>query len=322
MLALASIAGTHARAAPMPRLAIVFWRIPAADLVGPRPAFPGARTLVDSLRTRGWVHDLNIEILWRSAEASESRRDRIFDDLVATRVDVIATSGNDMVRAAMRRTRETPIVMITSLAPVESGLVATLAKPGGNVTGMTETGLDISGKRLELLKQAVPKAKRIGYLHGRGPAADAILQATRAAAAQLRLTLLPFVADTHEELEQAERGLNAIGVDALLVDTNLSAAAKDQPAFHALAARRRLPAMLAYGNAVRSGGLMSYDIKPGFLYTRTAYYIDRILRGDQPSDMPVERPNAYHLTLNLRAAVAIGLTLPPAFVAQADEILE
>ena len=148
------------------RVAVVFWRIPPADLTGQPPAFPGARTLVESLGELGWVPGRNVEILWRSAEGSEAKRDRILDELVAARVDVIAISGNDLIKAAMARTRSIPIVMLFSVAPVEAGLVASLARPGGNVTGaMAEDSIDLHGKRLALLNQAAPRTTRVALLH-------------------------------------------------------------------------------------------------------------------------------------------------------------
>ena len=314
---------TQAQAPKVRRVAVVFWRIPPADLTGHPPAFPGARTLLESLGERGWVSGRNLEVLWRSAEGSEAKRDRILDELVAARVDVIAISGNDLVKAAMARTRSIPIVMLFSVAPVEAGLVDSLARPTGNVTGvLAEDALGLHGKRRALLKQAAPRTKRVALLTD--PVDMENDRAARAGelARALGLTLMPYAVGTHKQLEDAVENAVEQGADALFVDASFAAVAKNQPAFHALAERHRLPAMHANGNAVRTGGLMAYGNKPGVVYQRTAYFIDRILRGAKPADMPVEQPAAYTLVLNLTAAKAIGLTLPPALIAQADEVLQ
>ena len=241
-----------------------------------------------------------------------------------------ALSGNNLVQPAMQTTRAIPIVMINSTAPVEAGLVASLVRPGGNVTGLfSEAASDLDGKRLEILKQLAPRISRVAFLLDRevlddqrpGSVNTFAMSELRTAARRLGVTLLPFGVDTVEDLQAAIRLAMRQGADALLVRASLSAAQKDQPAFHSLAERHKLPAMYSFLNAVRSGGLVCYGRDPSELYGRAAVFIDRILKGGKPAEMPVEQPDRYRLTINLKAARAIGLEIPQSLLVQADEVI-
>jgi putative tryptophan/tyrosine transport system substrate-binding protein len=307
----------------MPRVAVAFARIPMADLQGPKPRFPGAQVLLQSLSELGWNPGKDVEIVWRSAEGNTDLHDSIMEELASLPVSVIAVSGNPLIRAAMRRTRTIPIVMITSTGPVESGLVATLAKPGGNVTGIAgENSVELNGKRLALLKQVSPQTTRVAFIQDRSSNSmtGGATAETHAAAAKLGIRLLPYKIDSHIELEAAVADAVRHGANGMFVDTSLSAATADQAAFHALARRHRLATMHTYANAVTSGGLMFYGTKPGEQYRRAAFYIHRILAGGRPSDMPVEQPSALQLILNLQAARDIGLEIPAQMLAIADEV--
>lgn len=306
------------------RVAVVFWRIPVAELTGAHPRFPGAEQLRDSLRELGWIEGKNLELLWRSAQGSPAQADRVFAELVDARVDLMAVSGNDLIRRAIRRTKSIPIVMLVSTAPVAAGFVASATRPGGNVTGMVfQDAPELNGKRLALLKEAAPGTSKVAVLLDRtGGMTGGVSRETAEAARNLGLVLLPYAVDNQGELEASVRDAAARGANALFVDTSLAAAAKDQPAFHALAARYRLPALYTYALAVQSGGLLFYGPKPGELYRRTAHYIDRILRGARPAEMPIEQPRVYALHVNRKAAAAIGLELPPSLLAQADEVVD
>lgn len=307
------------------RVGILFGRIPVADLSGPSPAFPGARVLLESLRQQGWVDGGNMEILWRSVEGDSARAAAIVDEFVAKRVDVLAVSGNPQIQAALARTRTIPIVMMFSTAPVKAGLVASLTRPGGNVTGLyAEPDASLNGKRLELLKRAAPQTTRVAFLSdGRVTSlSGGVTPETRRAADALGLVLLPFGVDTHDQLQAAFRDALEQRADALLIDTSLSAASHDQGAFHAFAQRHHLPVMHTYPNAVTTGGLMYYGNDSSETYRLSAWYIDRILRGAQPGELPVQQATKYLLVINMRAARAIGITFPPDVLVQADRVLD
>ena len=307
------------------RIGVIFGRIPARDLVGPTPAFPGAQVLREGLVSRGWVDGRNVEILWRSTEGDLPRMGAIVDELASKAVDVLAISGNPQIAAALDRSRRIPIVMIVSTKPVEAGLVSSLARPGGNVTGMyAEPDASLNGKRLELLKQAFPKAARVAFLHDArvNSMTGGITPDTAAAAKALGIELLPFGVDTHEQLRKALDAAVARGANALFVDTSLSASSRDQSAFHDFAERHKLPAIHTYANAVTTGGLMFYGNDSSEYYRLAADYIDRILRGANPGDLPVQQATRYLLTINLKAAARIGLVIPAALLAQADRVLE
>jgi putative ABC transport system substrate-binding protein len=314
-----------AQAGRVYRVGVIFWRIPPGDLVGKAPRFPGARVLRESLAAHGWILDQNIELLWRSAEGDPSRLEAIVDELVRLPVDALAISGNNLIHVAMRKTRTIPIVMMVSTTPVEAGLIASLSHPGGNVTGLSgEPAADLNGKRLALLKQAAPQVTRVAFLHDTrtNSMSGGITPFTEAAARSLGITLLPYGVDSMPDLERAISDAIRQGANAVFVDTSLSAAEKDQPAFHRLAERHKLPAMHTYGNAVTTGGLMFYGTASGLYYRRAAFYIDRILRGAKPAEMPVEQPSTYELIVNLKAARAIGLAVPAAIRGQADKLIE
>jgi putative ABC transport system substrate-binding protein len=307
------------------RVGVIFGRIPVRDLAGPSPAFPGAQMLREGLRSRGWVEGRNVEIFWRSTEGELQRAGAIADELVHMPVDILAISGNPQITAARDKTRAIPIVMIVSTQPVAAGLVSSLARPGANVTGMyAEPDASLNGKRLALLKQAFPGAARVAFLHdGRvNSMTGGITAETAAAAKALGIELLPFGVDTQQQLRDALDKALALGANALFVDTSLSAASRDQAAFHEFAQRHKLPAMHTYANAVTTGGLMFYGTDSSENYRLAADYIDRILRGANPGELPVQLATKYLLTLNLEAARRIGLTVPRALLGQADQIIQ
>jgi putative ABC transport system substrate-binding protein len=302
----------------------VFWRIAPAELTGDRPSHPGAASFREAMSQKGWWLGTNVEILWRSAEGNHQRAEAILDELVRLAVDVIIVTGNDLTKAAKVRTRTIPIIVLISHRPVEEGLVASLTRPGGNVTGMVLDAANLNAKRLALLKEAAPPMARVAYLQDGNisPMTGGLTPQTRGAAASLGITLLPYSVDTHPDLESAI--VDAVRKEAtgVLVDTSLAAPAKDQPAFHALAERYRLPMMHAYRNATLSGGLMYYGADTGPVYRRAAEYVDRLLRGAKAAEMPMEQSSTYELIVNLKAAKTIGLTLPAAFIAQANQLIQ
>lgn len=306
------------------RIAIMFWQIPPSDLAGAIPRFPGARQLRATLAELGWREGHHFEILWRSAQGNASDAERLMRELVGMPVDLIAVSGNDLIRVARRHTSTIPIVTIVSTAPVEAGFAKSLTRPGGNITGLVfEIDPEVNGKRLALLKEIAPWISTIAFLHDRdGGMTGGIDGQTEAAVRRLGLALLRYRVDRVDDLERSVADAVTRGAGALLVDTSVAAPAGHHANFHALAERHRLPALYTYAQAVLSGGLMFYGPKRGELYVRSAYYIDRILRGSKPGELPFEQPRTYELIVNRRAAAAIGLRPPASLLAQADEVID
>jgi putative tryptophan/tyrosine transport system substrate-binding protein len=309
------------------RIGIVFFRQSEKSL-SPPITWGGAAFLRDNLRDLGWVEGKNLEILWRTAEGHNELIPGIMQELIDKPVDLLALSGNNLILQAMQRTRTIPIVMLGSTMPVESGLVASLARPGGNVTGVMEPpAADLTGKRLEILQQAAPRISRVAFLHDSlspaGGSGYAAITAAEAAAGKLGLTLLPYPVATAEQLQEAVRSAVEKGANAIFVNASFGAAPREHPALRAMSERYKLPTMYRLENAVGNGvGLMAYGSDGAELYRRACALVDRILRGGNPAEMPVEQVNRYRLVINLKEAKAIGLTIPQSLLAQADEIIQ
>jgi putative ABC transport system substrate-binding protein len=323
---LTPLAGSRAVASAgrVRRIAVLFWRISPAELDGDRPSFSGARQLQASLEQLGWREGQSLEILWRSAEGSDGRGERILRELMARPVDLIAASGDDAIRVAKRVTNSVPIVTVVSTKPVEEGFVKSLTRPAGNVTGVVwEIVPGTNGKRLAILKEAAPRVSTIAFLHdGTGGMSGGIDAQTETAIRKLHLNVLRYPVDRVDDLEGVITEAVARGAHALLVDTSVAAPAANHARLIALAERHGLPAMYTYAQVVESGGLFFYGPKQGELYVRAAHYIDRILRGAKPADLPMEQPREYAFIVNRKAAAAIRLSLPPSLLAQADKIID
>jgi len=241
-------------------------------------------------------------------------------ELVGLNVDVIVTTGPEMTRRAKRVTTTVPIVTY-SRAPVEEGLVVNLARPGGNITGVTnDTGPDVEGKRLELLKESLSKVHRVAYLGGKAEWEGPGGRSMRAAANSLGLTL--FLAEPRpNDYASAFNLVAGKRPDAIIIS---------QDAIHyshrrliaEFAARNSLPSMSSYREFVEAGGLMSYGIDNQDIYRRIAAYVDKILKGAKPADMPIEQPTKFELVINLKTAKALGLTIPPSLLGRADEVIQ
>jgi putative ABC transport system substrate-binding protein len=276
--------------------------------------------LREGLRELGYVegHTVIIEERWAAGELA--RLPALAADLVQLPVDVIVASGASAVRAAMGATRTIPIVIAGATDPVAEGLVASLARPGGNVTGLAVlAGRDVEGKRLELLHEAVPTAARVGVVLDSTSRLDAT--PLREAVRVLGLTLL-FSAETAtpDEFQDAFAVMMHNGADALYApETPVNARHRDL--IIALAARHRLPAMYASRDFVEAGGLMAYGPNFAALFRRAAAHVDKILKGAQPADLPVEQPTHFELVINLKTAQALGLALPPTLLFLADEVI-
>jgi putative ABC transport system substrate-binding protein len=275
------------------------------------------------LRELGWVEGQNIVIDYRFAEGRIDRLPDLAAELVRLKVDVIVSLGTQGVTAAKNATETIPIVMIAVRDPVGAGLIASLARPGGNVTGVSGyAGLETVAKQLELLKETVPKIRRVAILLNPTNAYHSLaMREVNVAAQTLGVQLQLLEARGPNEFEGAFAAMVKERVGALLVLSDVifnSHASR----LADLAARSRLPTAYAVRESVEAGGLMSYG--PSFLelYRRSAAYVDKIVKGAKPADLPVEQPTKFELVINLKAAKALGLEVPPLLIAQADELIE
>jgi putative ABC transport system substrate-binding protein len=274
------------------------------------------------MRDRGYVEGKNLILELRSLEGRLERASEVVAELVHlnVNVDVIVTAGPEMTRQAQRVTTTVPIVMF-SRAPVEEGLVASLARPGGNITGLTnDTGPDLQGKRLELLREGVPKLRRVAYLGLKAEWEARGGMSARAAARTWALAL--FLAEPSPN--------DYTGAFDLIARERPDAIIISQDALHfphrrliaEFAARNKLPSMSSYREYVEAGGLMSYGHDSQDIYRRVAIYVDNILKGAKPADLPVEQPTTFELVINLKTAKALGLTIPQSLLLRADHVVQ
>jgi len=277
------------------------------------------------LKERGYVEGKNIVAEYRFAEGAPERLASFAAELVRLKVDVIVGPGSGAV-AARKATNTLPIV-ITYGDPVAVGLVAGLAHPGGNVTGLSAFVSELGAKQLELLKEAYPKVSRVAVLwwnrpNPSGAGLDALLLGEmKSAAGALRATLQPLELHGLDDLEPAFAAMKAERASALIVLRN-PLTTTHRARIVDLAATSRLPAMYGDREFVDAGGLMSYGVNIADLWGRAAGYVDKILRGAKPRDLPIEQPTKFELIINLKTAKALGLTIPPSLLQRADEVIE
>ncbi len=279
---------------------------------------------LEALRERGWVEGRNLLIEWRWAEGKLERLPDFAAELVRLNVDLIVAPQPDSALAAKNATRTIPIVFMFPADPVADGLVASLARPGGNATGLTSTPtLDILGKRLDLLKQAVPKASRVAVLSNPARAAALVapmLREVERAARSLRLELQVLGVRGPEDFDRAFEAMTREGANALFVLPDAMLFVHRQRLID-LEAKHRLPTMHSVREFVESGALMAYGVDLAWHMRRAAFYIDRILKGAKPADLPVEQPTKFELVINLKTAKALGLTIPQSVLLRADEVI-
>jgi putative tryptophan/tyrosine transport system substrate-binding protein len=274
------------------------------------------------LRELGYVEGKNIIIEYRYAEGKSERLPYLAAELVRLNVDVIVALGVPPTRAAKQITTTIPIVMAGGSDPVRTGLVASFARPGGNITGVSDLNVDLVTKRLELLKEVGPKTSRVAVLlNPANPTNPIQLEEIRAVAPALGLTLLVFEIKGAEDLDRAFARMRQERVGALLVFSDPMFGFQDKRIAD-LAVKGRLPAMFGNRRYAEAGGLMSYGTaNPDDQFRRAAIYVDKILKGANPAELPVERPMKLELVINLKAAKQIGLTIPPNVLARADRVI-
>ncbi len=285
------------------------------------------RHLIEAFRRElsdlGYIEGQNIAIVYRWAEGQDDRLPGLAADLVNQKPDVIVTSGTPGTLAAKQATTTIPIVMTSSSDPVQVGLVASLARPGGNVTGLTIVAPELEGKRLQIIQQLIPRLTRLGVLWNPGnPATKQVFEETKVIAERLRVTLEPVVAVRGvDEFESAFARIARARPQALdvLVDRLLLA---HRTRIVDFLAEQRLPAMYPYREYVDAGGLLSYAPSNIALFRGAATYVDKLLKGAKPADLPVEQPTKFDLVINLKTAKALGLTIPQSLLLRADEVIQ
>jgi len=274
------------------------------------------------LRDLGYVEGKSIALEERSSQGRDERFPDLASDLVRLNANIIVTWGTPATLAAKRATATIPIVMASAGDPVRSGLVSSLAHPGGNVTGLTVLGPGLAAKRLELLKDAVPNMSRVAFLwNPANPDQKSSFDEVQAASRALGVTLHSVEARTREELEQALAAMKQSRPSALLMTAD-GVHHRYIGQIVSFTLETRLPTMHQLKEAVDRGGLMSYGASLPDLGRRAAHYVDKILKGAKPADLPVEQPTKFELVINLKTAKALGLTIPQSLLLRADEVIQ
>jgi putative ABC transport system substrate-binding protein len=278
--------------------------------------------LRQGLRDLGYTEGQNVVIEYRFSEGRDERLRDLAAELVRLKMDVIVTAGIPPALAVKRATTAIPIVVAGASDLVGAGLVASLARPGGNLTGTSSLTAELSGKRLELLKEVLPRLSRVGALWNQlNPGAVGTWEETQAAARVLRLQLLPLPVRSPDNLEGAFTTAVKGGAEALVViQDTLTIAHRMRIA--QLAARSRLPAVYGSNEFVEAGGLMGYGANQPDLFRRAATFVDKILKAAKPADLPVEQPTKFELVVNLKTAKALGVTIPRSILVRADHVIE
>ncbi len=275
------------------------------------------------LRELGYVEGKTFVLELRHGEAKAERLPELARELVGLKVDVIVTATDVAIAAVKRETQTIPIVMANSTDPVGTGFVASLAHPGGNITGLSSISPELSGKRLELLKEVVPGLSRVAFLWNpdvRGAVLD--YKETEGAASSLRLQLQSVEVSRADNLERAFSAMTRGRAEALLVPAVSPVMYSNRSQVARLAQQSRLPSMFGTRDYAEAGGLMAYGPSAADQWRRAATYVDKILKGAKPGDLPVQQPSEYELVINLKTAKALGLTIPPSLLLRADQVID
>jgi putative ABC transport system substrate-binding protein len=301
-------------------------KIPVVGFIAGSPSASATKSNIDTfrqgVRDLGYVEEKNIVIKYWYTEGREDRLRDLAAELVASSVDIIVTGSTVVVRAAVQLTGAIPIVMAGTGDPVATGLIASLARPGGNVTGLSAFGPELTTKQLELLKEAFPQVSRVLFLfNGANSSTVVALKEAEAAASALGMQLQAADVRVAKDIEPAftaaarQRANGLLVLREALYQTNATRIVS-------LAAEKRLPAIYPTRRYVEVGGLMSYGIIASDLYRRAAVYVDKILKGARPADLPVEQPTKFEFIVNLKTAKQIGLAIPPNVLARADRVIK
>jgi putative ABC transport system substrate-binding protein len=321
-LALFVFSSYHVAHAQQPKKVPRIGYVSGAGAGDSRTPTRGIETFRQALRDFGYIEGKNIIVEHRYAEGKTDRIPSLTAELVQLKVDVLVSPVTTAIRAAKESTKTIPIVMVIPSDPVATGLVDSLAHPGGNITGVTRLTRDLSGKRLELLKDAIPDVTRVAVLwdaNGEGPKISFKEYETTARA--LKIQIQSFrVRGPNPDFEGAFRDAARAHADALITIHN-SLIVRYPKRIADLAIKNRLPSMSERNDMVEAGGLVSYGTNEAENYRRAAVYVDKILKGAKPGDLPVEQPTKFEFVVNLKTAKQIGLTIPPNVLARADKVI-
>ena len=298
------------------------WRIGILETVPPEQNAANFTALRQGLREHGYIEGQNLRLEYRSADGRAERFPSLAAELVGLKVDLIVTRGTPAAQAAKTATSTIPVVMAAIGEPLGMGVIASLARPGGNVTGLSAFVTELSGKRIELTKEMFPSTSRIGYLLNMSNQVSAPQwEATKAAASKLGLLAELFDIRSEQDIVAAFKLVKDQKVDALSIGIDALTQAKAGLIVE-LAGRQKLPTIYPAREFVEVGGLASYGPSYPDLYFRAATLIDKIFKGAKPADLPVQQPTKLELIINLKTAKALGLTVPPPLLARADEVIE
>jgi ABC-type uncharacterized transport system substrate-binding protein len=303
-------------AQPAPKIGMLFSVIPAV-------AAPNLEAFRNGLRALGHVEGKTFVVVPRYGEARAERLPELARELVNLKVDVIVVSTDLAIAAARRETKTIPIVMVVSTDPVGTGFVASLAHPAGNVTGLTNIAPELGGKRVELLREAIPTVSRVAFLWNpdvRGAMFD--YKETENAARLLRLALQSVEVTRTGDLDRAFAAIMEQRAQAMIVQGPNPVLFSNPGEIVRFAQRNRLPSLYPTREYVDAGGLMSYGPSLIDLFRRAAIHVDKILKGAKPGDLPIEQPTKFELVINLKTAKALGLTIPPSLLLRADQVIE
>jgi putative ABC transport system substrate-binding protein len=269
------------------------------------------------LREHGYIEGQNIAFEFRSAEGKPERLRGLADELVRLKVDIIVAHMTPSVTAARHATTEVPIVMAPAGDPVGTGLISSLVRPGGNITGLSATSAETGAKTLELIREVLPSTRRVAVLaNATDPLSRVLVELIENGGRTLGIAIQAIRVRGADEFDAAFAAMVNERADAVIVQGSMPR----KPAID-LALKHRLP-LIGVNPFAREGGLMSYSLRQSELFRRAAYYVDRILKGARPADLPVEQPTKYELVINLKTAKALGLEVPPTLLARADEVIE
>jgi len=311
------LAARAQRAVKMYRIGILLPNTPAIAASNPR-----IQAFLQSLRELGWIDGRNVTLEWRYGEGQSSRLPALAAELANIKVDVIVTAAAPAAKAAKEATGTIPVVIIDPGDPVGTGLVRSLARPGGNITGVTSIAPDLAAKRLALLKETAPAVTSVAVLFNAAvPPAEIAMAELKIAAQTLNLRIQSVAVQGSAGLAEALATITTAQVEGLLVFPD-PLTFSNQEAITKFALANKILAVYGAKEFVSMGGLMSYGPSYPALFRRGAYYVDRILKGANPADLPVEQPTKFELVINLKTARALGLTIPPTLLTRADEVIE
>jgi putative tryptophan/tyrosine transport system substrate-binding protein len=321
MLAVVILAFVHLADAQQPKKVHRIGYLSSSDPASDSPRFEAIRL---ALRDFGYIEGQNIAIEYRYSDGKQDRQPELAAELVRLKVDIIVVAGGDtVIRSAQNATKTIPIVLTGSGSdPVKAGFVESLARPGGNVTGLTLLNRELGGKRLELLKEAVPKLARVAVLYDPAINVIEVKEVLPVAARALRLALQPWEMRGADDFERVFAALSKQRPDGLYVLGGGSGMLINRKRIAGLAIKSSLPSMYFTREFVDAGGLMSYGADITDSYRRVAYYVDRILKGAKPADLPVEQPTKFEFMINLKTAKQIGVTIPPEVLARATKLIK